>query len=73
VDFLSKEFDGVPEDLKAVSLKQLEQVVREISMRMNMSDNTIHDFTLHRLCGKIFGVVDFLQRFKKALQDEQVK
>ena len=68
--FLDKEFEGVPEEFRGIALAQLQEAIREINGRMSMgSSDAIHDLALHRMCGKIFGVLDFLRRFRRALQD----
>jgi hypothetical protein len=70
VDFLAREFEGVPEEVQKVALKQLEQTIREIHGRVTIHDTTCDIMTLHRMCGKIHAIVDFVQKFRRDLNDK---
>lgn len=69
--FLERELSGLPPVIQQASLLQLECAIREIHGRLTIHDTTIDDFTLHRLCGKIYGVVDFIQKFKRVLEEAE--
>jgi hypothetical protein len=71
VEFLRKELDGVPEDLRQVALSQLEDAIRAACTISHI--HATHDNVLPymAICVKISNVIDFLQKTKRALQDKQ--
>ena len=70
-DFLRDELEGLPDTIQDAALKQVESAVREIAGRFAIHDDTLTDVTIYRMCGKIYGVMDFLQKLKRELEDQK--
>ena len=72
MEFLHKELDGVPADLRQVALRQLEEAIRAACVITHVHGMQGNVLPYMAICAKISNVVDFLQKFKRDLQDERV-
>lgn len=71
MDFLAKEFEGVPDEIVIATLKQIESGIR--ALRVTIHDPTIHHLHVERVCARIVASIDFVQTFKKGLDSTQTK
>jgi hypothetical protein len=66
MEFLKKELEGLPATVQETVLAALEQAVRELVGRMQLDTAD-----LSRVCGKIYGIMVFVQRFRKVLDEQE--
>lgn len=67
MDFLRKEFEGLPDDIVQVCLKQLESAIRDATIQCTSE----YDLHCMRVCGNIKGVIDFARQLGRQLRDNQ--
>lgn len=69
--FLEKEFENVPDEIRDISLQQIQQILREICVKIKLNNELAQNLHLIRDCAKIYAVLDFAQKFKRVLSDKQ--
>ena len=72
MEFLRKEFEGVPDEIVAAALAQIEEACRAARMVSAVHHDTSDVLAYMRICAKIGSVLEFLQRFRKTLQQTDV-
>lgn len=65
MDFLNKEFEGLPNEFIRISLKELEKAIRASVLYGN--DDTANALHSQKICARISNIIAFAQAYRKDL------
>ena len=70
MEFLKREFEGLPDAVVQSVLKQLERAIRAAAISIH--DESPHtDAQARRICARIAASIEFAQTFKSAIEPEE--
>jgi len=69
MDFLQREFEGLPDSVVQAVLKQLERAIRAASLSIH-EEGPHTDAQARRICARIAASIEFAQTFKSNLEED---